>query len=144
MFTQHSDPSSSCLETSLDQDFLPIGDTPSPHGHEVLHKLGRPLWRPATESMGMNTPTLASSNATTGHASIPAASEARSMGLVSPTRSRAAGSPPNALDRQYMSALSISYEAGMYGFEGFLSDNLADTVTYAYFRRHLEGVRLSW
>lgn len=61
-----------------------------------------------------------------------------------PLRDSAAGAQPSLLDRQCMAALSITYEAGVYGFQGFRCDNLADAVTYAYLRRHTQDSSLSW
>jgi hypothetical protein len=51
---------------------------------------------------------------------------------------------PSDTDRLVMSVLYITYEAGVYGHEGFHCDNLADAVTYAYLRRHTQGLGSSW
>lgn len=51
---------------------------------------------------------------------------------------------PTDTDRLVMSVLGISYSDGVYGYEGFRCDRLADAVTYAYLRRHTPGVGPSW
>jgi hypothetical protein len=46
---------------------------------------------------------------------------------------------PDASDRQVMARLSISFKTGVYEFEGFHYDRLADAVSYAQLRRHIEA-----
>jgi len=51
---------------------------------------------------------------------------------------------PTDTENLVMSVLGITYAAGVYGYEGFRCDRLADAVTYAYLRRHTQSAGPSW
>jgi len=53
---------------------------------------------------------------------------------VHPTTHHEAIAAPDESDRRLMAMLHISFEAGVFGFEGFRYDRLADAVNYAQLR----------
>lgn len=61
-----------------------------------------------------------------------------------PVCTGAMGGEPCDWERSCMDLLGISYEAGVYGVGEFHCDSLQDAVTYAYLRRHTDGLGLSW